>query len=221
MAGEFGNQDFNPSDSSGGTSGSGSDGPQPYQGGLYTDSNPGHINPGQPTPAMPRIPASADGGAPLSVDTSALKTFSDNLDTIADALGGARKKLDQLQPVRAGGKEFVEAQNLARKVSGSHGDGGLQHNYVASLTALRTALMDTAEGIRTLANKYSSIEEINQKAGADLHQLLQQAQGDIGKLQQTAGGSGSHSGSSSGSNSGSNSGSSSGSNSGSSSGSTA
>jgi hypothetical protein len=58
---------------------------------------------------------------------------------------------------------------------------------MTSLTALRTALMDTAEGIRTLASKYSTIEEINQNAGNELSQLIQQAQSDLASLQSATG----------------------------------
>jgi hypothetical protein len=178
--------------SSGDSSGSGSDSPQPYPGGLYTDSSQGHIDQSDAPPDLPTTltQSGTGGGGNLAVDTSALKQFADNLDTIADALGGARQRLNQLQPIRAGGSEFVEAQNLAKKVTGTSGDGGLQQNTVESLTALRTALMDTADGIRQLATKYSTIEEINQKAGSDLNQLIQQAQGDIQKLQAATGGSG-------------------------------
>jgi hypothetical protein len=163
---------------------------QPYTGGAFSDSSQGSIDTSQQIPKMPHVPgASGDGSANLSVDTTALKTFADNLDTIADALGRARTRLDQLQPVRAGGSEFVEAQNLASKITGNNGGEGLQENFVTSLTALRTALMDSAEGIRKIAGNYSTIEEINQKAGSDLNQLLQQAQGDLQKLQAATGGS--------------------------------
>jgi hypothetical protein len=164
---------------SGGSASSGSNSPQAYSGGLYTDTSTGSIDTGQPLPAMPAPAVGPGGSGTTSVDTSSLKTFADNLDTISAALGHARTKLNGLQPIRPGGSEFVEAQALKSKVSGDHGDGGLQQSFVTSLHALRTALEDTAEGIRTLAGKYSTIEEINAKAGTELHQLIDTANTDV------------------------------------------
>jgi hypothetical protein len=146
-----------------------------YSGGQYHASNQGTIDTSQ-VPGMTMQPIKSGDGGNLSVDTSSLKTFADNLDTIADVLGQARTRVDNLEPIRAGGSQFIEAQTLATTVGGS---GGMKENYLASLHSLRNALMDTADKIRTLAGKYSSIEELNQKAGSDLQQLLGQANTDV------------------------------------------
>lgn len=112
------------------------------------------------------------------MDTSSLKKFADNLDTLAEALGGAKTRVDNLQAIAAG--TFNEAKALAQTVTG---ENGLQPNYSKSLHLLRQALMDTASSIRSLATKYSTIEEINQKAGSDLSNLIQQAETDIQALE--------------------------------------
>lgn len=150
-----------------------------YAGGEYHATSQGTIDTSQSLPDMTMKPITPGSGGSVSVDTSSLKTFAANLETIADALGKARVRLDQLEPVRAGGALFMEAQTLAAKVTGTQSEGGLRRNFETSLTALRTALMDTADGINSLATKYSSIEEINQKAGSELRQLLAQAQADV------------------------------------------
>ncbi len=166
----------------GGTQGghkSGSKTPQQYTGGTYTDSSTGHIDQSAlPTvPTIPAIPAQSANGN-TSVDTSSLKKFADNLDTLAEALGGAKTRVDNLQAIAAG--TFNEAKALAQTVTG---ENGLQPNYSKSLHLLRQALMDTASSIRSLATKYSTIEEINQKAGSDLSNLIQQAETDIQALE--------------------------------------
>ena len=158
---------------------SGSKTPQQYTGGTYTDSSTGHIDQSAlPTvPTIPAIPAQSANGN-TSVDTSSLKKFADNLDTLAEALGGAKTRVDNLQAIAAG--TFNEAKALAQAVTGQN---GLQPNYSKSLHLLRQALMDTASSIRSLATKYSTIEEINQKAGSDLSNLIQQAETDIQALE--------------------------------------
>lgn len=168
---------------------SGSKTPQQYTGGTYTDSSTGHIDQSAlPTvPTIPAIPAQSANGN-TSVDTSSLKKFADNLDTLAEALGGAKTRVDNLQAIAAG--TFNEAKALAQAVTG---ENGLQPNYSKSLHLLRQALMDTASSIRSLATKYSTIEEINQKAGSDLSNLIQTAETDIQALEsdlQTQGASG-------------------------------
>ncbi|MEU2778027.1 hypothetical protein ABZ646_35355 [Streptomyces sp. NPDC007162] len=153
--------------------------PEQYNGGTYTDSSTGNID--QSTlPAVPRVPgSSAQGDGKTSVDTSSLKQFADNLGTLADALGEARTRVENLKPVACG--TFNEAKSLAQSVTG---DNGLQPNYSKSLHLLRQALMDTADSVKTLAGKYSTIEDMNQKAGNDLQQLIQGAQSDTQALQQ-------------------------------------
>jgi hypothetical protein len=154
--------------------------PEQYNGGTYTDGSTGQID--QSTlPTTPRVPGSPTQGAngQTSVDTSSLKTFAENLGTLADALGQARTRVENLKPVACG--TFNEAKKLAQSVTG---DNGLQPNYSKSLHLLRQALMDTADSVKTLAGKYSTIEDMNQKAGNDLQQLIQGAQRDTQALQQ-------------------------------------
>jgi hypothetical protein len=139
-------------------------------------------------PDVPRVLGNGSGS--VSADTTALKVFADNLETIYEDLGTARQKVNDLQPLRAGGEQFVEAQTLTSKITGPRGGEGLQGNYLTSLHALRKALKDTADGIRDIAAKYSTIEELNAKAGSDLTHLIQDAQSDIQKLQSATGDSG-------------------------------
>jgi hypothetical protein len=164
--------------------------PQSYPGGAYVPGS-GTVDTGQRIPDMPDVPrVLGNGSGNVSADTTALKVFADNLETIYEDLGTARQKVNDLQPLRAGGEQFVEAQTLTSKITGPRGGEGLQGNYLTSLHALRKALKDTADGIRDIAAKYSTIEELNAKAGSDLTHLIQDAQSDIQKLQSATGDSG-------------------------------
>ncbi|MFD7917709.1 hypothetical protein ACFV3R_00475 [Streptomyces sp. NPDC059740] len=170
--------------SSGGTYGD-KDDPQHYDGGEYDGSTSGTVNTGQSVPDMPPPVASddSDNGGDVSVDTMALKRFADNLDTIADAVGGARTRVDHLAPILPG--KFKEAETLQAKISGGpQGGGGLQQGLVDSMHGLRQALMETAEKIRAMANKYDTLEELNNKAGSELTDLMQTAQRDLQAFQQ-------------------------------------
>lgn len=166
-------------DTGGGSSDDGTD-PQQYPGAPYSDSSQGHID-HLPLPDTPSIPALSPGDAnkPTSVDTLSLKKYADNLDTLADALKLAMTRVTNIRPIKCG--TFDEATTLAEKVTGS---SGLQTSYGESLHLLRQALMDSASQIRTLAGKYSTIDEINRQAGEELQHLIQGAQGDIQSLEQ-------------------------------------
>ncbi|MEU6173678.1 hypothetical protein ABZ832_17370 [Streptantibioticus parmotrematis] len=192
--------------------------PQPYQGGLYTDSSKGHIDPST-VPSAPAVPPPQGSSGSTSVDTSSLRKFADNLDTIADMLGDARNKVAQMPDLAAGA--FKQAEDLAAVVTGAKvgagggtdssassssssgsgsgsgsgasasssgtddsidGLGGLRGNYHNALHDLRQVLMDTAQNVRTLAGRYSTIEEINQKAGKDLSRIISTAEQDLQPL---------------------------------------
>ncbi|MFG2828505.1 hypothetical protein ACGFWI_13770 [Streptomyces sp. NPDC048434] len=174
-------------------------GPQAYNGGLYTDSSKGHLDQSEIPPVrLQNIPQEGANGK-TSVDTSSLKQFADNLDTLAEALGKARDRVDQM-PVLAAGA-FKEAKELEKVVSGggktppSDGgktppsgspgspDVGLRGNYHKALHDLRQVLMESALNVRTLANKYATIEEINRKAGKDLSNLISKAENGLQTLQ--------------------------------------
>ncbi|WP_159055635.1 hypothetical protein, partial [Streptomyces griseorubiginosus] len=166
--------------------------PQPYPGGPYVPGN-GTVDTGQRIPDPPDVPrVLGNGSGNVSADTTALKIFADNLETIYGELDTARQKLEveNLLPLRAGADEFVEAHNLTSMITGPRGGEGLQGNYLTSLHALKKALQDTADGIREIAAKYSTIEELNAKAGSDLTDLIQNVQSDIQKLQSATGDSG-------------------------------
>ncbi|MEV6028555.1 hypothetical protein [Streptomyces sp. NPDC052036] len=169
--------------------------PQPYNGGTYTDGSTGHIDKSS-LPPVPAVPVSQkQGNGKTSVDTSSLKKFADNLDTLADMLGDARTRIQGIKDLAAG--SFKEAEDLKRAVTGDRpaggtGDstsdsggsgGGLRGNYYQALHDLRVVLKQTAENIRNLATKYSTIEDINAKAGSDLTNLINQAEGELQTLQ--------------------------------------
>ncbi|MBY8886057.1 hypothetical protein K7472_14490 [Streptomyces sp. PTM05] len=188
--------------------------PQAYNGSPYSDST-GHVSPGT-IPAAPVVPPTPGPAGPTSVDTSSLRKFADNLDTLADMLGTARDRVGQIPDLAAGA--FKEAKDLQSAVTGGEpasapsssgssssassgsgsgstpspppastddsvdGRGGLRGNYHKALHDLRQVLMDTAQNVRTLASKYANIEDINQKAGKDLNQLITTAQKDLQPL---------------------------------------
>lgn len=172
------------SSSSSDSSDSSSDGdPEHYSGGEYTNSSTGTIDTGQKMPDMPTPPkGSSESGGDVSVDTTALKKFADNLDTIAAAVSGARKRVDGLLPIAPG--TFTEAVALKAKISGGTGGGGLQEGLTVSMHDLNQALSDTADKIRTMANKYATLEEVNDKAGTELSQLMQSARSELQSFQQ-------------------------------------
>ncbi|MET7287433.1 hypothetical protein [Streptomyces sp. NPDC005573] len=169
--------------------------PQQYNGGTYTDGSTGHIDKSS-LPPVPAVPVSEkQGKGKTSVDTSSLKKFADNLDMLADMLDDARIRVKGIKDLAAG--SFKEAEDLKKAVTGDRpaggtGDstsgptssGGLRGNYFQALHDLRVVLMQTADNIRHLATKYSTIEDINAKAGSDLTNLINQAEGELQTLQQ-------------------------------------
>ncbi|MFF4490847.1 hypothetical protein ACFY0F_31015 [Streptomyces sp. NPDC001544] len=155
--------------------------PQQYSGGTYSDSSQGTID-HSPLPALPALSVSStskDGTGDVKVDTAVLKSYADNLDQLAEIIGTARTKVENLADIAPGA--FKEAEELKAAVTG---DKGLRPNYTEALHDLRTALMDTAKNLRTLATKYSTIEELNQKGGEELRTLITTAQTELQALQQ-------------------------------------
>lgn len=154
--------------------------PDQYPGGAYNDGSQGTLDP-TATPPIPLSPSRAtdSSGRSTSVDTSSLKTFADNLDTLADMVGGAKTRVDNIPDLAPGGADFKEAQELKKAVTG---DEGLRPNFSKALHDVRTSLMDTADSMRALAAKYTSMEDLNQKAGTALNDLVQQAGSDLKTL---------------------------------------
>ncbi|AEW92807.1 MULTISPECIES: coiled-coil domain-containing protein [Streptomycetaceae] len=154
--------------------------PDAYNGGLYTDSSEGHVDhdPLPPTPVIPGIRI-RDGNGNTSVDTKALKTYADNLDTLCDMVGTARDKVFHLRALAPGA--FKEAEDLKKTISDPK--DGLQQHYVDAMHQLREALKKVAQQIRDLADKYATIEELNKNAGQELRDLITEAQSDVQKLQ--------------------------------------
>jgi hypothetical protein len=154
--------------------------PQQYSGGTYSDGSTGTIDqselPTLPGLSIPGVSTDADGN--VRVDTKVLKNYADNLDTLAENVGTAWTRVDHLKDLAAG--SFKEAKELEAAVTG---DEGLRPHYVDALHHLREALMDTASNLRTLATKYSTIEELNQKGGDDLQTLMTTAAADLQTLQ--------------------------------------
>ncbi|MEU8718384.1 hypothetical protein [Streptomyces sp. NPDC048663] len=154
--------------------------PQQYSGGTYSDSSQGTIEHSS-LPVLPAfaLPESSNGGAGnVRVDTGVLKKYAENLDELARIVGTARTKVEDLKDIAPGA--FKEAEDLKAAVTG---DKGLRPNYTKALHDLRTALMDTAKNLRTLATKYSTVEELNQKGGEELRTLITTAQTDLQALQ--------------------------------------
>lgn len=151
-----------------------------YDGPGYTE-NDGHLTK-SPLPPPPKVPQNGNQNSSgrSSVDTSALKVFADNLDTLAYYLGDAREKVEDLKDLEGGA--FKEAEDLKKVVTGTSDAKGLRENLDQSLHDIRTVLMDTAKNIRTLTSKYSSIEEINQKAGSELETLIDTAESELTTL---------------------------------------
>ncbi|MFE6742663.1 hypothetical protein [Streptomyces tubercidicus] len=162
--------------------------PEPYpHGGTYTDDSTGHLDSGDMPHIPPKPPAADTGkGERTAVDTSSLKKFADNLDVLADAVSGAYKRVDGIQPLAAG--KFKEAMDLQAKVTGGpSGDkGGLRANYLTALDALEKSLRNTATNVRSLAGKYATIADVNGKAGKELRQYIGQAEHDVQALQKDA-----------------------------------
>lgn len=177
------NNNSSSSSSSDDTSTDSSTGEGVYDGADFNPNSKGTVDTGQPMPDMPDgLQTDSGNGGDVSVDTKVLKQFADNLETIGEGVKKAWDRADQIQPIKPG--LFTEALDLKGKINGSSGSGGLQQNLALSLDSLQTALTHTAEGIRTLANKYSTMEEVNAKAGSELHSLMSQASTDLQQFQQ-------------------------------------
>jgi hypothetical protein len=174
-----------------------------------------------PVTTAPPVPGGADspGKGSTAVNTSAMKTFAQNLGALVDPDSGLAAVLSKLSlvDVRAGG--FPTAAGLGTKING---DAGLEDGVKTAIQGIMEAIRSAADGVNGIANKYDSIEAANNMTADQYSGYLGQATAEIQQLGGSgAGGSGSGSsgGSGSGSSGGSGSGSSGGSGSGSSGGS--
>lgn len=86
-------------------------------------------------------------------------------------------------------KSSSDSASGSDSTSGSGGSGGtliarggLRGHYLQALHDLRKTLKDTAENVRTMAGKYASIADINQKAASELRGVIGDLDKDVAQV---------------------------------------
>ncbi|MDI5963750.1 hypothetical protein POF50_026575 [Streptomyces sp. SL13] len=166
--------------------------PPPHQAQQYgggTTVPPGH---GTFTSSDPFTPPAVPGGSGASgrgtsVDTPTMNLFADNIDKLIAPTQQASQKLGGTS-VAPGA--FYHADAMRTKVNGPNADDGLKESYVKVLADLGQGLGDLRDGIRSLAQKYSTVEDASTMTSTDLQNALQATSGDFTTLMTDSGGQG-------------------------------
>jgi hypothetical protein len=143
---------------------------------------------GQPLPSGSGPPAPP---VPTSVDTDSLTTFASNVQALIAPVEAARTQI-QGTSVQPGAFYHADVMRSAINGSGS-GSGssspGLAAQYEKVLTDLANGLTDVHTAVTSLANKYTSTEELNSMSASDLQTTMSDAVGDFNSLITDDGGS--------------------------------
>jgi len=133
-----------------------------------TDTGP-QPDPTDPPPDVPG-PHSTTGSG-VHVNTPSLTVFANNVDTLNNAVSAAYDKLNGIQPVAPGA--FQQANAIRTKVNDD--DGGLKAGYLRVLNNLNNGLLELRDGIRALAAKYQSVEDVNSITADKLNNAIENA----------------------------------------------
>lgn len=108
-----------------------------------------------------KLPKDAFGGnGQVTVNTEALRLFSNHLDQLTEPLKVLKADIDKVS-VRAGA--FYHAFHLENSI---HGDASLQHNTSLMISQTLDAFALIKRAITKLITEYDTVEELN-SAGAD------------------------------------------------------
>jgi hypothetical protein len=128
-------------------------------------------------PVVPGDPSSVPHGG-IQVSTSSLTYFADAVDQLNTAVTAAYDKLNGIRPVAPGA--FKDAYDIRSKVNGSGDDAaGLKGGYLKVLNDLNNGLLELRDGMKGLASKYQSVEDVNGITADKFTEAVQNADGQF------------------------------------------
>lgn len=136
----------------------------------------------------PPVPGAKGAGKGTSVDTPSMTVFANNIDTLIAPVLRAK---EVLQPVSVAPGTFYHANQIRTKTTGANSDDGeLKAGYITALDDLHKGLVDLRDGVRTLAQKYKTIDDANQMKAKDLSDAMEKATNDFNAMMSDNGGTG-------------------------------
>ncbi|MDT0464427.1 MULTISPECIES: hypothetical protein [Streptomyces] len=161
--------------------------PQHYDGGTTIAAGHGTVPPAS-TFNPPNVPGgSGNPGSGTSVDTPSMLLFADNIDKLIQPTRDAASVLQKVQ-VEPGA--FYHANQIRTKVNGPNADAGLKEQYIKVFQDLAQGLGDLRDGVKALAQQYTTLEDAGRMKATDLQNAMQTTTSDFTSLVTDAGGSG-------------------------------
>ncbi|MEV7393539.1 MULTISPECIES: hypothetical protein [unclassified Streptomyces] len=162
--------------------------PQHYDGGTTIAAGHGSVPPAS-TFNPPNVPGgSGNPGSGTSVDTPSMLLFADNIDKLIQP---TRDAAGVLQKVQVEPGAFYHANQIRTKVNGPNADAGLKEQYIKVFQDLAQGLGDLRDGVKALAQQYTTLEDAGHMKATDLQNAMQTTTSDFTSLVTDAGGSGS------------------------------
>lgn len=155
-----------------------------YQGKTQIDPGHGTVK-GDGTFTPPPVPTGKGTGKVTSVDTPSMDLFATNMTLLVDPV---KQAIAKLQTVGVQPGAFYHANQMRIKVNGINQDDGLKKAYLSVLNDLTEGLSDISDGMRTLSQKYKSVEDANKMTATELGTAMESSQSDFGKLMKDNGG---------------------------------
>ncbi|MFF7400907.1 hypothetical protein [Streptomyces murinus] len=161
--------------------------PQHYDGGTTLESGHGTVT-ASTTFNPPNVPGgSGHPGSGTSVDTPSMLLFADNIDKLIQPTRDAATELGKVQ---AEPGAFYHANQIRTKVNGPNADSGLKESYIKVFQDLAQGLGDLRDGVKQLAQHYTTLEDAGRMKATDLQNAMQSTSSDFTSLVTDAGGSG-------------------------------
>ncbi|MFD8542564.1 hypothetical protein [Streptomyces sp. NPDC059649] len=161
--------------------------PQRYDGSTSVPSQHGTFDNSYAFTPPPVPSGSGDHAGATRVDTPSMTMFADNIDKLIKPTADAAAALKHIS-VAPGA--FYHANQVRTKVNGPNADAGLKEQYIKVLADLGQGLGDLRDGIKQLAQKYTTVEEAGKMSAKDLQNAMQASKGDFTTLSNDAGGAG-------------------------------
>ncbi|MFE4631701.1 hypothetical protein [Streptomyces mirabilis] len=160
---------------------------QHYDGGTTITAGHGSV-PSASAFNPPNVPGgSGNPGSGTSVDTPSMMLFANNIDKLIQP---ARDAASVLQKVQAEPGAFYHANQIRTKVNGPNADTGLKEQYIKVFQDLAQGLGDLRDGVKQLAQHYTTLEDAGRMKATDLQNAMQTTASDFTSLVTDAGGAG-------------------------------
>ena len=161
--------------------------PTPWDGKPSVGSGDGTANDNHKFTPPPVPSNEGPGTGTTSVDTPSMTVFASNIDLLIKPVTDAKAAL---QPVTLATGAFYHAYQIHSGVTGPNDDAGIKGPYLKALTDLLDGLTDLSDGVKTLAKKYTTIEDANNMKAQDLKDAMSKSTGDLNQMMQDGGGTG-------------------------------